>query len=252
MLYMKERMERLTKKTKMIIMAVVACVVFISATGVTLYTKEINTKVAQTQQVYWGLQFPDDTQYNDAEKAELTALLTRRDELFNVLDAAGLAELQPAVDTLSSKVKDRLAADEKYRVKRAEVETINVLTGASDSEVAIFNDRKANVLQLIEDRKSDEEISESLSVLNGTNSDIQARLDAEAETARLKESRSYRLESSGGSSNHSSRRNSGSSTVEGQGDNPYIVSPKPTPEGTESKCRVRADGSTLCVGQNLW
>ena len=74
---------------------------------------------------------------------------------------------------------------EKYASLKDTVNNKKVLDQANDQEKAIFDQRKQDVLTQIENKESFDTIDQSIAVLDQTNTDIQTRLDTEAEQAEI-------------------------------------------------------------------
>lgn len=74
---------------------------------------------------------------------------------------------------------DEKELQEKLDDLKEQTENVTVLAGANDQEKQIFDTRKQEVLDLIEQKASVEDIQKKLDELKQTNTDIQSRLDKE-------------------------------------------------------------------------
>jgi len=242
---MLKKFKNLGKRTKVIIMLLAATILIVSATGVTLYTRERQQRAQQTQVAYDKLTVPGDAEYSAQEKEQLQKLLSKREELRTKHDFKALDALQQEFDDLDTQVKHRIDDDKKYHEKKTVIDAVTIVAGANDAEQGIFNTRKAEVLALIERRVAIEEIEHALKVLNDTNTDIQQRLDAEAtvQAQHKAQAPSYEPSRSGGGAGSGNRgaSNPGSQSRGNQGNGSASGN---TPE----RCIKDRNGSTLCAG----
>jgi len=234
---MKEKVQNMSKQTKILLASLVGVVIVTGAVTMILYGHDNQERIVATQEAYGSLIIPAGDNYNVEEKEKLQELLDKRDVLFHNLQFIELQNLQSEFDVLDQSVKQRIELDKKFEDKKTEVEGINILDGANDAEVEIFNTRKAQVLSLIEQRQTDEVINEAIATLKSTNDDIQKRLDNE------------RLNANRGGGYHPTppRGNGGGSQGggnRGQGGNSR---PGGGASAGQEVCVRKPDGSEVCV-----
>lgn len=174
----------LSKKTKIIVVGVISLVLIASATGITLYAKDIESKVQQTQSLYHGIKIADTEKYNVVELAEFNALQDKRKLAFDTLNITALQTLQADFDALNTTVTERIEKEQRvkqYADKKAEIDGINIVDGSTLEEQAIFNERKQTALNMVADMKPFDEIVNAISQLMQTNIDIQARKQSDVD-----------------------------------------------------------------------
>jgi len=223
-------------------MVVVALVLVVSATGITLYTKERNNRIERARLAYAALVIPKDDNYNNGEKDELRKLLDRRESLLASLDFAQLESLQTEFDALVQRVNDRWDTEGKRTAKKSEVEAVQLVDGANESESEIFNTRKQQLLDMIERGESNDAINAALAVLKQTNDDIQQRIEAASVS-------SYQGGSDGGYTPPASTpsRNGGGSSQGGSNQRGGGNGGNSNGGSSEKRCRTLPDGSQRCI-----
>jgi hypothetical protein len=172
--------KKTVSKSKKITFILLAILIIVgSIIGIT-YAIQTQQKEQHRQEIfnaYWSIKLPDTINYNEDEQQQYEKIVAAKNNHFETQDLTSLNTIQEQLNNLDESVKTRIENEltEKYNEKTTEINNIKIVDGANDQEAEIFNTRKNNVLKLVEERKTFEEIDNAINTLKDTNKDIESR-----------------------------------------------------------------------------